>query len=130
MLSILSTNVLADDYCYCNLYALRPLAGSRQTDPLKLTQVKLDYFEDYSADSQTQCVQSCQIKAAQEIRLYKEDIEIWTKNLIVNDLHGKHCTGPTDVKVPVRAKASLGNYSIGLAHESMVFIHHPHACKF
>ncbi len=69
------------------------------------------------------------MKAAQEVRLYHEDIELWSKKLIAEKLHGKHCTGPTDIKVPVRAKATLGDYSLGLAHQSIVFIHLDLACK-
>lgn len=128
-LVLLSFSVLADDYCYCNLYAVKPLAAAREVEDLKLTQVRLDYFENYSEESRLQCVESCRMRAAQEVRLFNEDIELWSKKLIVENLHGKHCTGPTDVKVPVRAKATLGDYSLGLAHQSIVFIHLEQACK-
>ncbi len=128
-LFLISLSAFADDYCYCDLYAIRPLASSRDSGELKLTQVRLDYFENYSQDSRLQCVENCRMKAAQEIKLYQEDIELWTKKLIVEKLHGKHCTGPTDIKVPVRAKATLGEYSLGLAHQSIVFIHLDQACK-
>lgn len=129
MLLLLSLSAVADDYCYCNLYAVRPLASARSVEDLKLTQVRLDYFENYSEDSRLQCVESCRMKAAQEIRLFREDIELWSKKLVIEKSHGKHCTGPTDFKVPVRAKATLGDYSLGLAHQSFVFIHLDDACK-
>ena len=128
-LMLISFSVLADDYCYCNLYAVKPLAAAREVEDLKLTQVRLDYFENYSEDSRLQCVESCRMRAAQEVRLFHEDIELWSKKLIVGNLHVKHCTGPTDVKVPVRAKATLGDYSLGLAHQGIVFIHLDQACK-
>jgi hypothetical protein len=69
LLMMISFSALADDYCYCNLYAVKPLAAARKVEDLKLTQMRLDYFENYSEDSRLQCVESCRMRAAQEVRL-------------------------------------------------------------
>jgi hypothetical protein len=122
-------NAMADDYCYCDIYAMAPLSGSRSIEPLKISRKKMSYYTNYGIVSQNSCVSECQLKVLSDLSSFQQDLERWSVDLVKSEQHGRHCTGPTNLKIPIRAKARIGRNTIGLAHEAFMFVHLNDACN-
>lgn len=116
--------------CNCEVFAVAPLTASQQVDPFPIGKYKTNYYGDYKAESLTACRKDCRLRAMEDYdaNTLEERLAPWTDRLVANGLAGYNCTGPTDFKIPVRVRALMGKVSLGLTHETMVFIHRERSC--
>ncbi len=116
--------------CNCEVFAVTPLTASRQVDPFPLGKFKTNYYGDYKPESLNSCRKDCRLRAMEDYdgNALQEQLLPWTDSLVANRLAGYNCTGPTDFKIPVRVRALMGKVSLGLTHETMVFIHRERSC--
>ncbi len=116
--------------CNCEIFAVSPLTASRSTDTLTVGKFTTNYYGDYKLESQDSCRKDCRLKAMSDYHAtaLREQLLPWTDRLVANGLAGYNCTGPTDFKIPVRVRARMGKVSLGLAHETMVFVHRERSC--
>ncbi len=116
--------------CNCEVFAVAPLTASRQVDPFPLGQYKTNYYGDYKVESQASCRKDCRVTAMNDYdaNYLREQLVPLTDLLVANSVAGYNCTGLTDFKIPVRVRARMGKVSLGLAYETMVFIHRKRSC--
>ncbi|MFP5458769.1 MAG: hypothetical protein ACLGG7_08555 [Bacteriovoracia bacterium] len=118
------------DYCQCEVFATSPLSVSNDVDPYPVGEIRGSYFGKFDAESQRTCRQECQTEAMREYdaAYLREKLTPWVRELVSNGVAGYNCTGSTDFKIPVRVRARIGKFSLGLAHESMVFLSYNRSC--
>jgi hypothetical protein len=116
--------------CNCEVFAVAPLAATRRIEVFQLGEFKTNYYGDYLTESQDSCRKDCRVSAMSnyDASYLREKLAPWTDQLVSAGQLGRNCTGPTDIKIPVRVRARIGSVSLGLAHETMVFIHRDRAC--
>ncbi len=118
------------DYCQCEVFASSPLSASHRLGPFSLVQFKTSYFGKWDASSVKSCRDECVTEAqrgydANELRQRLTPI---AQELIATGDVGINCTGPTDLKFPVKVRARMGEKVLGIAHETMVFLHLEQRC--
>jgi hypothetical protein len=128
LLLVLWAGTASAEFCYCDTTAMAPLASSPKIASLKLSRTKMSYYTDYKPETQVSCLNECRAKISGSLNSYKEEIYHWTTRLMLTKEAGISCTSQTDFKIPVKVRASLGEYSIGLAHQTIVFIHNKQRC--
>ncbi len=116
--------------CFCEVEALQPLTVSSQAGVFPISKYKLSYYGAIDEKSQRDCRRECQTTAMKDYdaEVLKNQIKPWIDQLQVSGLAGNSCSGPVDFKIPVRVKARIGDYSLGYAHHTMVFVHHEKSC--
>jgi hypothetical protein len=129
ILLLWSSQVLAD-YCQCEVFAVAPLSVSKKVGSYSVGEFKTSYFGKYDAEAQKSCRSECQKESMREYdaNFLREKLTPWMTQLIAGGAAGYNCTGLTDYKIPVRVSAKIGDYSLGLVHQSMVFLHYNRSC--
>lgn len=116
--------------CNCEVFAVAPFSAARKIEALPIGQFKTNYYGDYKIESQTSCRRDCRVSAMNDYDAdtLREQLVPWSDQLVDTKRAGYNCTGPTDFKIPVRVRARMGKVSLGLAHETVVFIHRERSC--
>lgn len=131
LLLILSTFqvALAND-CFCEVEAFQPLTVSAKAGVFPISKYKLSYYGAIDEKSQRDCRRECQTTAMKDYdaETLRGQLLAWIEQLQSSGMAGNSCSGPVDFKVPVRVKARIGDYSLGYAHQTMVFVHHEKSC--
>ncbi|MBY0516754.1 MAG: hypothetical protein K2P81_07595 [Bacteriovoracaceae bacterium] len=129
LLLMFSLNSWAN-YCRCEVFAIAPLASSSNLGPFPLGEFKTSYYGSLDAESQTACRAECQQVAMKDYdaKFLRELLDPIAQSLILDKRVGYNCTGLTDFKFPIRVRARIGDTSLGLAHQSMLFLHHKKNC--
>mgnify|MGYP003390277214 CR=1 FL=1 len=117
-------------YCQCELYAVHPISASNKTEIHTIDRMQGKYYGIVNAATARECRQDCAALTQQEYteEVLQEKLTPWVDELVNSGLAGYNCTGPTSFKVPVRVRATLQSRSLGIARQSMVFIHRNRSC--
>lgn len=110
--------------CFCDVFAVHPLRASRETDDVNLGTLRASYYGDLKAESIKDCRKECRLLVMGDERAELEaKLITWTNQLARTELQGDNCTGLTDSKIPVRVRARIGDANLGLAHQTIFFLH-------
>ena len=123
------TPALASD-CRCEVFAVAPLTGDSGQARISLMDFKASYYGDTTLDSQRACRDECRKSAMSDYvpDVLRARLLPWLDQKVERREVGRNCTGPTDFKIPVRVRARIGDFSLGLAHQTMVFLHREKSC--
>ncbi len=116
--------------CFCEVEAFQPLTVSAKAGVFPISKYKLSYYGAIDEKSQRDCRRECQTTAMKDYdaETLRNQLTPWIEQLQAGGMAGTSCSGPVDFKIPVRVKARIGDYSLGYAHRTMVFIHHEKSC--
>ncbi len=116
--------------CRCEIFAITPVTGAKGENRISLSDYRASYYGDTTLESQKACRSECRKSAmnGHDADILRAKLAPWLEEKIENKEVGRNCTGPTDFKVPVRVRARIGNFSLGLAHQSIVFYHRERSC--
>jgi len=110
--------------CFCDVTAVHPMRASREAQDYSLGTLRASYYGDLKASSQKECRKECRLLVMGEERAELEAKMItWTDSLARTELQGDNCTGLTDSKIPVRVRARIGDANLGIAHQTIFFLH-------
>lgn len=117
-------------YCNCEVYAVSPLTSSEKSETHTIAEVKGRFYGLSDITAVRECRQDCALNAQADFDedTLKTKLTPWVDELVDYKLAGFNCTGPTSFKVPVRVRAKLGERTLGIAREQIIFIHRNRSC--
>lgn len=116
--------------CDCEVRVFSPLTGSHQMDSTPLKIYTLETYDSYRVKNQLRCRDLC-------LKTFEEDLPtermtalllLHSARLIREGVAGYNCTGLTNMKYPVRVKASLGKLSLGNVADQVYAVNHEEQC--
>ena len=116
--------------CDCEVRVFSPMTGSYQMDSTPLKVYTLETYDSYRVKNQLRCRDLC-------LRTFEEDLPtermtalllLHSARIIREGLMGYNCTGLTNLKYPVRVKASLGKLNLGNVADQVYSVNHEEQC--
>lgn len=116
--------------CDCEVRVFSPITGSHQMDSTPLKTYTLETYDSYRVKNQLRCRDLC-------LKTFEEDLPtermtalllLHSARVIREGLLGYNCTGLTNLKYPVRVKASLGKLSLGNVADQTYAVNHEEPC--
>jgi hypothetical protein len=117
--------------CECNLVANRPLAVSRQVEPVGLIAWSPKAYPDDAPEKLATCREDCRNSISEELpdNLLEQKLLPWVDAMVDQSLAGRNCTGATTFKVPVQLYANLEDGGRMVVRSRMFFIHRDRFCR-
>lgn len=118
------------NYCSCEIYAVSPMRDSRRIEDYTVANLRGKFYGNYDLNAVRDCRNDCAILAQEQYdeTTLKDKLLPWADELVAYGLSGYNCTGPTTFKIPVRVRASLGERRLGIARQSVIFLHRERSC--
>lgn len=123
-----SAHALVD--CSCEVRALAPMRASQAVLPHRVGEFPGRQFGTREASAPATCLKECRRDALARFPRAALEAELtpWVDEVAANGGQGRICSGPTTFKVPVQVKAHLGDQALGVAHQTVVFLHREFDC--
>jgi len=116
--------------CDCEIQAHSPLTGPYKMGPKILEKYSLENFSGLSQKNIQNCQKLCldEFHGEMPLNRLKALLITYSMELIEEKKLGFNCTGLTTLKYPVRVRAKLGSFNLGLVADMIQVVNHEEVC--